>query len=129
MRSSVALSVIPVDSQAVAPPKRKTGGRVTPAGTRPTDKRPTKTTGTMATSGADHGHGAEPHHYESGRYTAPTAKYAKESPRWVPILMLALFVVGGLLIMARYLFWHQQFPMLIGMGCLLAGLYTATKWR
>ncbi len=43
--------------------------------------------------------------------------------------MLGFFVVGGLLIMARYLFWDEQLPMLIGMACLLAGLYTATKWR
>jgi hypothetical protein len=102
---------------------------VTPAGTRPTDKRPPgKRQTSTATSGADHGH-AEPHHYESGRYTAPIPKYAKESPKWVPVLMLTLFVVGGLLIMARYLFWDAQLPMLLGMGCLLAGLYTATKWR
>ena len=70
---------------------------MTAAGTRPTDKRKT---GPATT--ADHDDGAT-HHYESGRYTAPTAKYAGESPKWVPILMLALFVVGGLLIMARYL--------------------------
>jgi len=109
----------------VAPPKRKTGGRVTAAGTRPTDKR--KTTGPAAT--ADHEGGATQHHYESGRYTAPTAKYMGESPKWVPMLMLALFVVGGLLIMARYLFWDSQIPMVVGMACLLGGLYTATKWR
>ncbi len=98
---------------------------MTPAGTRPTDKR--ISTGTAKTSASTHGPAA--HHHESGRYTAPIPKYAKESPKWVPILMLTLFVVGGLLIMARYLFWDEQFPMLIGMACLLAGLYTATKWR
>jgi hypothetical protein len=107
----------------VAPPKRKTGGRVTAAGTRPTDKRKTGPL-TTTTTGA----GAT-HHYESGRYTAPTAKYAGEGAKWVPILMLALFVVGALLIMARYLFWDSQIPMVVGMVCLLAGLYTATKWR
>jgi hypothetical protein len=97
---------------------------VTAAGTRPTDKR--KTTG--STTSADHEDGAT-HHYESGRYTAPTAKYGGESAQWVPALMLALFVVGGLLIMARYLFWDSQIPMVVGMACLLGGLYTATKWR
>ena len=80
----------------MAPPKRKTGGRVTAAGTRPTDKR--KTTGSAAT--ADREDGA-----------------------------LGLFVVGALLIMARYLFWDSQIPMVVGMACLLGGLYTATKWR
>lgn len=97
---------------------------MTPAGTRPTDKR--KSTGPATGVGSDE---PEPHHYESRRYTAPESKYAKESPQWVPILMLTLFVVGGLLIMARYLLWDAQLPLLIGMGCLLAGLYTATKWR
>lgn len=104
---------------------------MTPAGTRPTDKRPgdkRQTSATVTTSTAP-GRGAEPHQYESGRYTAPTSKYAKESPKWLPILMLTLFVVGGLLIMARYLVFEQQLPMLLGMACLLAGLYTATKWR
>ena len=115
----------PVDSLAVAPPKRKTGGRVTPAGPRPTDKR--TSTSAAKTSSVDPD--AEVRAYESGRYTAPIPKYVKESPKWLPILMLGLFVVGGLLIMARYLFWDEQLPMLIGMACLLAGLYTATKWR
>ena len=98
---------------------------MTAAGTRPTDKR--KTIG--STAAADEDHGSATHHYESGRYTAPTAKHFGESAKWVPILMLGLFVVGGLLIMARYLFWDSQIPMVVGMVCLLAGLYTATKWR
>ena len=95
---------------------------MTAAGTRPTDKRKTGPATTAE-------HDSATHHYESGRYTAPTAKYTAESPKWVPILMLALFVVGGLLIMARYLFWDSQIPMVVGMACLLGGLYTATKWR
>ena len=107
----------------MAPPKRKTGGRVTASGTRPTDKR---TTGSTATADS---HGAASTHYGSGRYTAPSSRFHGESAKWVPILMLGLFVGGGLLIMARYLFWDSQLPMVIGMGCLLAGLYTATKWR
>jgi hypothetical protein len=103
---------------------------VTAAGTRPTDKRLTEKRRTPgSTAMVDDEPAAVAHHYESGRYTAPTPKYLKESPKWVPILMLALFVVGGVLIMARYLFWDSQIPMVVGMGCLLAGLYTATKWR
>lgn len=44
--------------------------------------------------------------------------------------MLGLFVVGGLAIMSRYLIWgSSNIPMLIGLACLLGGLYTATKWR
>ena len=108
----------------MAPPKRKTGGRTTPAGTRPSDA---KRAGT-ATVG-EHGDAAT-HHYESGRYTAPIPHSQKESPRWVPALMLGLLVVGALLIMLRYLVWEDSnLPMVLGMACLLGGLYTGTKWR
>jgi 1,4-dihydroxy-2-naphthoate octaprenyltransferase len=48
----------------------------------------------------------------------------------LPVVMLALFVVGGLAIMARYLIWSgSNIPMVVGLVCLLGGLYTATKWR
>ena len=44
--------------------------------------------------------------------------------------MVALLVLGGLMIMARYLFWtDSNLPTLIGLVCILGGLYTATKWR
>ena len=106
--------------RAVAPPKRKTGGRVTPAGTTPTSKRSGSTpTGTASAAAG----------YDSGRYTAPTARYDHGSPSWVPVLMLTLFIGGALLIIARYLFWDSNIPMIIGMVALLGGLYTATKWR
>ncbi|WP_162941965.1 cell division protein CrgA [Desertimonas flava] len=109
----------------MAPPKRKTGGRVTPAGTRPADK----TRSTSSTGGASGSDGGDAHRYDSGRYTAPQARALEESPSWVPILMLALFAVGALAIMARYLWWDSNIPMVAGMVCLLAGLFTATKWR
>jgi hypothetical protein len=108
----------------VAPQKRKTGGRVTPAGTRPSDTRRT------AAAGADAGGEGATHHYESGRYTAPIPRSAKESPPWVPMLMLGFLIVGALLIMLRYLVWDDtNLPMVLGMALLLAGLYTGTKWR
>jgi len=105
----------------VAPPKRKTGGRVTAAGTRPGEK--------PAVARAATSSGAEAPHYESGRYTPPSAQLHEESPRWVPILMLALFAIGGIAIMTRYLWWDSNLPMIIGMAALLGGLFTATKWR
>jgi hypothetical protein len=105
----------------VAPPKRKTGGRVTAAGTRPGDK-PAAAHAKSAGSGDEH-------RYESGRYTAPTSRALEQSPQWVPILMLSLFAIGGLAIMARYLWWDSNIPMVLGMVALLAGLFTATKWR
>jgi len=83
----------------------------------------------MATAG-EHADGAATHHYESGRYTAPIPRSQKESPPWVPALMLGLLVLGALLIMLRYLVWDDtNLPMVLGMACLLGGLYTGTKWR
>jgi hypothetical protein len=105
----------------VAPPKRKTGGRTTATGTRPGEK-------TRAHAGTSASGGATPH-YDSGRYTAPTSRALEESPAWVPALMLGLFVAGALLIIARYLWWDSNIPMIAGMACLLGGLFTATKWR
>ena len=66
----------------------------------------------------------------SSRYTPPVPQSAKESPPWVPVLMLVLFAVGALAIMLRYLvFADSNWPMIVGLACLLGGLYTATKWR
>lgn len=112
----------------MAPPKRKTGGRVTAAGTRPGEKAPTPRPGSGRSGSGPAGDDQAPR-YDSGRYTAPTSKVIEESPPWVPILMLALFALGGIAIMARYLWWDSNVPMVAGMACLLAGLFTATKWR
>ncbi len=110
----------------MAPPKRKTGGRTTPKGTRPGDG------GRLAS----HGHAHE-HAFDNGRaveassrYTPPVARTAIESPRWVPILMFVLLGLGALTILLRYIVWQDtNIPVLIGLGFLLGGLYTATKWH
>ena len=105
----------------MAPPKRKTGGRTTPTGTKPGDRVAPKAAARTAGAGAV---GA------SSRYTPPTPASAKESPPWVPVLMLALFALGALSIMLRYLvFDSSNWPMVVGLVCLLGGLFTATKWR
>jgi len=119
-RSSNAYGVTQtVRSLAVAPPKRKTGGRVTPAGTRP-GSAPAAARAAERSSAV----GA------SSRYTPPVPQSAKESPPWVPVLMLTLFVVGAVAIMLRYLvFDNSNIPMIVGLACLLGGLYVATKWR
>ena len=65
-------------SHAVAPPKRKTSGRVTPKGTRPGQATTTHEPITTSSAGVS----------ASSRYTPPTPKDFYESPRWVPILML-----------------------------------------
>ncbi len=111
----VAFEVTGLHWPAVAPPKRKTGGRVTAAGTRPGDRPAAKPAA---------------HPAASSRYTPPIPQAAKESPPWLPALMLGLFVVGAIAIMARYLvFPDSNWPMLVGLACLLGGLFLATKWR
>ena len=107
-------------SVAVAPPKRKTSGRVTPKGTRP--GQATTTHEAVSASSAS----VSP----SSRYTPPTPKDFYESPRWVPILMITLLGIGVLCILSRYIIWDTtNTPVLIGLGFLLAGLWVATKWR
>jgi len=103
----------------MAPPKRKTGGgRVTPKGTRPEDRQ---------VQSDD-----QPHHAvtASSRYTPKATQRQLVPPHWIPIIMVALLVIGGLMIMGRYLIWTESnLPTLIGLVCILGGLYTATKWR
>ena len=49
---------------------------------------------------------------------------------WVPVLMVALFIVGMIVIILRNLvFTGNNWLTLVGLGCILGGLYTATKWR
>ena len=103
----------------MAPPKRKTTGRVTPKGTRPGESSPAARPSTQAGSVA-----------ASTRYTPPVAREEIESPRWVPILMAVLIGLGALVIILRYLVWDDSnLPVLIGLVFLLGGLYTATKWH
>jgi len=105
----------------VAPPKRKSGGRTTPKGTRPNEGRV-----------------ANPDHNSAGvaassRYTPPIPMAVKESPRWVPILMFALFIVGALVILLYYLGavpgGQSNYYLLVGLAFILGGLYTATKYH
>ena len=102
----------------MAPPKRKTGGRITPKGTRPGDRpipNPVE---------------SEAGVHASSRYTPPVTKSMRESPPWVPVLMLALLVAGAVIIIARNLvFSGNNWLTLVGLGCILGGLYTATRWR
>lgn len=105
----------------VAPPKRRSGGRTTPKGTK--------------------SHGARGHSIEtdehgvsaSSRYTPPVPEYVKQSPRWVPILMFALFILGTLVILLDYLGavpgGRSNAYLLGGLGSILGGLYTATKYH
>ena len=94
----------------MAPPKRKSGGRVTPP------------------AGAGQSVTGRPS--ASSRYTPPVPEGAKVSPQWVPVLMLVLLILGVVVIMLRNLaFSGNNWLLLVGLGCILGGLYTATKWR
>ena len=70
--------------RTVAPPKRKTGGRVTPVGHQARRRDPPPRARPVAPGSA-----------ASSRYTPPVPQSAKESPPWLPALMLGLFVVGA----------------------------------
>ena len=66
----------------------------------------------------------------SSRYTPPVPQRLKESPPWLPVLMLVLFVLGGVADHAALpRVPDSGWPLFVGLACLLAGLYTATKWR
>lgn len=71
-----------------------------------------------------------------GRYTPPMPKEYKVSPRWVPILMLALLVAGMLVIISNYMPGAGVLPgdtdnkwLLIGLGLITGGFITATRYR
>lgn len=115
------------------PTKRKVqGGRTTPKG-GPTPKgglagrtsstaKVAKGTSTPTSASTE----------SSGRYTAPTPHYVKESPPWVPIVMFALLGIGTLLILLNYtgILWDtSNWYLMAGLGAILAGIITATQYR
>jgi hypothetical protein len=112
----------------VAPPKRKSGGRTTPKGTKP-GQLPTNSRAPRYSNPDENEQGVA----ASSRYTPPVPMSMKVSPTWVPILMFALFIVGALLILLYYLGWvpggRSNWYLLVGLLCILGGLYTATKYR
>lgn len=72
----------------------------------------------------------------TGRYTPPTPKEYKVSPRWVPILMMAFLVAGMLVIINNYLPGAGLLPgktnnwyLLGGLGLITGGFITATRYR
>lgn len=115
----------------MAPPKRKAGGRVTPKGTRP-GQLPTA----AANPGASVPSDSSVRHATtaSSRYTPPTPKALQESPRWVPILMFALLLLGALVIFFNYLGIllpgaTDNWYLLVGLALILGGIVTATQYR
>jgi Cell division protein CrgA len=116
----------------MAPPKRKTGGRITPKGTRP-GELPTAEAPIAGGSG-DTDTSAHRTPTASKRYTPPAVSVKQPSPTWVPVLMFALWIIGALVIMLNYI--QQILPgvpnnwyLIVGLGLILAGLFVATQYR
>jgi Cell division protein CrgA len=69
----------------------------------------------------------------SGRYTPPVPKQYKESPKWVPILMLSLLALGMLTIVGNYLGLlpggAKNAYLFVGLGFITCGFITATRYR
>ena len=69
----------------------------------------------------------------SGRYTAPVPQEYKVSPWWVPALMLTFFVVGILVILLNYLSLlggpANNAYLFVGLGLIVAGFITSTRWH
>ena len=77
----------------------------------------------------------------SGRYTPPIPKNQKVSPRWVPVLILSLLLLGAIVIVTNYLGllpvptgngvqWQaSNWYLLLGLGLITGGFITATTWR
>ena len=103
----------------MAPPKRKTGGgRTTPKLTRPSERPLVNPDENKAGV------------HSSARYTPPVPREMRMGKPWVPVLMIVLLVLGGVIIMARNLaFSGNNWLTIVGLACILGGLYTATKWR
>lgn len=72
----------------------------------------------------------------TGRYTPPIPKEYKVSPRWVPVLMLTLLLLGMVIIVSNYLPGAGILPgdtdnkyLLLGLALITGGFVTATRYR
>jgi hypothetical protein len=69
----------------------------------------------------------------SARYTPPTPRSRKVSPRWVPALMAVFLAAGAVVIVINYLGLLPASPtnwyLLLGLALITAGFVTATQWR
>jgi hypothetical protein len=101
-------------------PERKTKdarpGRVTPKGGPPKRKA-------AASGGAA---------LDSGRYTAPIPRELRVSPWWVPALMVTFFAGGVVVILLNYLGLlgnTSNVYLFVGLGLIVAGFVTSTRWH
>lgn len=93
-------------------------GRVTPKGGPPKRK---VTASAPASAG------------ESGRYTAPIPREFRVSPWWVPAMMVGFFGAGVIVILINYLGLiggsANNAYLFIGLGLIVAGFITSTRWH
>ena len=68
--------------------------------------------------------------HSSSRYTPPVTSEMKLPKPWIPVVMIALLVLGMVIIIVRNLgLIDGNWPLLLGLACFLGGLFAATKWR
>lgn len=93
-------------------------GRVTPKGGPPKRKVASAAAGPSA---------------ESGRYTAPIPREFRVSPWWVPALMVGFFAAGVIIILINYLGLigghANNVYLFVGLGLIVAGFITSTRWH
>ncbi|TMK88008.1 MAG: cell division protein CrgA [Actinobacteria bacterium] len=70
----------------------------------------------------------------TGRYTPPTPKSKKVSPKWVPAVMFICLGLGVVIILANYVGLMpggdaNNWYLLIGLALITAGFLTATQYR
>jgi len=116
--------------------KRKVvqSGRVTPKGTQPAAKgrAPGRAAGRSAGSADTEASASRAR--AGGRYTPPAPRSQKVSPRWVPIVMASLLVIGMLMIVLNYLNLlpgpdPSNYYLLGGLALITTGFVVATRWR
>jgi hypothetical protein len=98
-------------------------GRVTPKGGAGTPARPSTPSGRVTPRPVP----------TSGRYTAPIPDEYRSSPWWVPALILTFFGIGVIGIVLDYLGLLPAAPnnwyLLGGLGCIIAGFVAATRYH
>jgi hypothetical protein len=93
-------------------------GRVTPKGGA--TKRSSSGSGTGSYAGS------------TGRYTPPIPRELRSSGWWVPALIVGFFAAGILIILLNYMgvFGNaSNVYLFVGLGLIVAGFITATRWH
>jgi hypothetical protein len=96
----------------------RSSGRVTPKGGAQARPRPGGTAAAQTTS---------------GRYTAPIPAELRISPWWIPALIVAFFAAGVIVILLNYLGLlgghASNVYLFVGLGLIILGFITSTRWR